>query len=459
MGKQLTVWQRSISVKLALAFLFVGVLGAALVALYVGLRTRTAFERFRLDQELVPLVGALKAHYQERESWTGAGPLLRRSNDVAMGRGMMHGWTLRTSLVDTDGIILQDTIPRQIGEQVSRTELRRAVALEHDGVVVGYLLVEGIHGQPRQETLEAAFLSRVRNAILLSALTAAGVALLVGGLLTRTLMGPIHALTTATRAVADGDLGHQVVVSSQDELGELARSFNQMIGDLAHTAQLRRQMTADIAHDLRTPLSVLMGYTEALNDGKLKGSAEIYTVMHCEAQHLNHLVGDLRLLSLADAGELQLSCQALSPESLLEQVEAAHRVQAEASGISLVVDAPSDLPSISADPERMTQVLNNLVTNAMRYTPSGGTIRLRAQAAATAVHIDIADNGSGIAPEDLPYVFERFYRGDRSRQQWQGESGLGLTIVKSLVEAQGGSVAVNSSPGAGACFTISLPIA
>jgi signal transduction histidine kinase len=366
---------------------------------------------------------------------------------------MRHMWI---TLVDADGVVVFGG-RQAAGATVSRRELRQGVPLKVEGEVVGWLLYDAFRDPWGPGPPEGDFLERVKQAIVFGALGAMAMALLLGVLLARTLTRPIRELTAATRLVAQGDLGRQVTVRSKDELGQLTASFNRMSRDLARTNKLRRQMTADIAHDLRTPLSVILGYTEALSDGKLQGTPEMYEVLYSEAQHLRYLIEDLRILSLADAGELPLTRQRIAPRVLLERTAVAHGVRAEQRDISLHVDAPADLPAVEVDPDRMAQVLGNLVANAMRYTPAGGRIVLAAESDANAVTLHVQDDGAGIAPDDLPYVFERFYRGDKSRQQLDGESGLGLAIVKSLVEAHGGTVSAESTLGEGTTFTITIP--
>ncbi|OUC06367.1 histidine kinase, partial [Litorilinea aerophila] len=335
-------------------------------------------------------------------------------------------------------------------------ELAGGVPIRVNDQVVGWLLIDWPRSRQLPGSPEQDFLSRINRAIVLGALGATAVALLLGVILARTLTRPIRELTAATQQVAQGDLGHQVEIHTQDELGELASSFNQMSARLARANQLRRQMTADIAHDLRTPLSVILGYTEALSEAKLPGSPEIYEVMHAEAQHLSRLIDDLRTLSLADAGELPLFREETEPGALLSRVAMAQRPQAEQRGVTLTVRQEASLPTIQVDPERMVQVLGNLVGNALRYTPAGGTIELAAYPTAGGVVLQVRDTGSGIDPEDLPYIFERFYRGDKARHE-NGESGLGLAIAKSLVEAHGGTIQVESTPGEGTTFRITLP--
>ena len=262
-------------------------------------------------------------------------------------------------------------------------------------------------------------------------------------------------LTDATVEIARGKLGKQVKVRSKDEIGKLAMSFNQMSLDLEQATTARRQMTADIAHDLRSPLSVITGYAEALSDNKLAGTQEVYDILLQETKLLDRLVDDLRLISLADTGELSLNLQAVSPFTLLERLTARHMVTANQLQLSLVMVPSEVLPMVNVDVERMSQVLDNLVLNAFRYTPEGGKVLLDAKAIGDKVAISVTDTGNGISQEESPHIFDRFYRGDKSRQH-NGESGLGLAIAKSIVEAHGGSISVENEPGLGAKFTITL---
>jgi signal transduction histidine kinase len=260
------------------------------------------------------------------------------------------------------------------------------------------------------------------------------------------------------QALARGDLKQEVPVRSADELGDLTQAFNRLSADLARSNEQRRQMTADIAHDLRTPLTVINAYIDGLRDGVFKPTPERFEAMHTEAQHLQHLVEDLRTLSLADAGELPMQRVPVALPALLERLVAACALQAEASGIALRASSEPGLPEILADPERMMQVLGNLVTNALRHTPSGGRITLSAGMRGSVVALAVQDTGAGIAPEVLPNIFDRFYRGDSARSAQDGESGLGLAIAKSITEAHGGTLEVRSQPGRGMTFTVLLPV-
>lgn len=303
--------------------------------------------------------------------------------------------------------------------------------------------------------LRISSLKNINRATFISALIAAVLALILGSVLAFTLTRPLRELTEATHEISQGKFGLQVKVRSQDEMGELATSFNQMSLDLQQATQARQQMTADIAHDLRSPLSVLTGYTEALSDGKLSGTPEIFEILHQETKHLGRLVDDLRTLSLADAGELSLIVQQIQPQTILERLAARHAVTAQQKRITIRVESDPGLPAVSVDVERMAQVFDNLILNAFRYTPQGGEITLVAGRNTQGVYFQMRDNGSGISPQDLPHIFDRFYRGDKARQP-SGESGLGLAIARSIVEAHRGKLTVASTPGQGTVFTIQL---
>ncbi|MCA9961209.1 MAG: HAMP domain-containing protein [Anaerolineales bacterium] len=450
---------RSLSSKLVIAFLLVSLIGTILGAIFAGLTTSRQFTQFMLDQALNGLRDNLADYYAANGSWEGVNTVFRYSRFSRSDRSGDMVDLAAPLLIDVTGQVVFNGTSHRSTKFVSSRELERALPIEVDAQVVGWLLPTEDINRRLPATAEASFLQRVNQALFLGALGATAVALLIGIILARTLSRPIRELTSATRALAAGNLDQTVPVRSADELGELAASFNQMSADLTHASQLRRQMTADIAHDLRTPLSVILGYTEALSEGKLPGSPDVYTVMHREAQHLNHLVDDLRTLSLADAGELPLTRRAVAPDDLLQRTLLAYSPQAESQSVALRLEMAPDLPILLVDPERMAQVLNNLVSNALRYTPSGGTITLAAAPTPDQqVQITVSDTGSGIDPLDLPHIFDRFYRGEKSRAQQEGESGLGLAIAKSLVEAHGGSIYAASEPGHGTIFTLTLPI-
>jgi signal transduction histidine kinase len=468
---------RSLAFKLVLAFLLVSLTGAALTAIFARWATYQEFDRLILEQAQENFVSDAATYYQANGSWQGVGehfyrnipapaPQTQPSNHLGPGgqppplRAEDRGQQDRPptpyvfAVADQDGYVVMPAGPYRFGDQVPVDELAQSIEIEVDGQVVGIALATG--ESPELASQEQHYLTRTNRASLYAALAAILVALVLGIILAHRLTRPLRELTTATQAMAQGDLEQQVPVRSQDELGELAVAFNQMSADLAHANELRRQTTADIAHDLRTPLTVMSGYLEALRDGVLEPSPDRFETMHQEAQHLRRLVEDLRTLSLADAGELTLNREPVPPQVVLEQAAATYRHQAEQQEIDLHVQLDPNLPAIKVDSDRMAQVLGNLVSNALRHTPPGGQILLTATQQGKAVLLSVQDTGAGIAPDELPCIFDRFHPGDQTRQTHEGESGLGLAIAKSIVELHGGTISVASILGQGTTFTIAL---
>jgi two-component system sensor histidine kinase BaeS len=465
---------RSLVFKLVLAFLVVSVTGVVLAAVFARWATFQEFDRLVLEQAQNNFLASATAYYQTNGSWLGVREYFHRLAEAPASQPRPDqqlpppqpadrnrpGQQPRTyvfALVDQDGYVVVPAGPYRPGRHIPTDELAQGVEIEVDGQVVGTALVTG--EPPPLAAREVRYLARTNQASLYAALAAILIALFLGIFLARRLTRPVRELTTATRAMAQGELEQQVPVRSQDELGDLAASFNQMSADLSRANELRRQITADIAHDLRTPLSVITGYTEALRDGVLSPSSDTFQTMHKEAQHLSLLIEDLRTLSLADAGELTLIRQLVHPRELLERTAAAHLPRAQQSQVSLQVAAEANVPAVNVDPERMAQVLGNLVDNALRHTPPGGQISLAAAQQGNDVLLTVQDDGVGIAPDKLPRIFDRFYRGDDARQAHEGESGLGLAIAKSLVELHGGMISVQSILGEGTTFAIALPVA
>jgi signal transduction histidine kinase len=447
---------RSLAFKLTLAFLLVGLIGAVLMGFFLTQSTQRRFDQFIVDRNRYSFVRLLAKHYQANGGWAGVEQVLGREGFLEAGPDSnLPAWLL----VDLGGRVILSQGDDQAIVRLLKYERKWGVPIKVEGEIVGWLIFSTYPDRPLPESPEASFLTDMTRAITYSVLGATAIALLLGLLLARTLTRPIRELTVATQALAKGDLGQQVSVRTRDEMGQLAASFNQMSADLARASQLRRQMTADIAHELRTPLSLILGYTESLSDGKLPATQETFDIMYDEAQHLSRLIDDLRTLSLADAGELPLNRRPVDPQALLEQAALVYMPQAQRQGVAIELKASSDLPEAEADPGRIEQVLDNLVSNALRYTPSGGRVILSAEADRDKVFLRVQDSGVGIHPEELPYIFERFYRADKSRQRHGKESGLGLAIAKSIVEAHGGSVSVESTLGKGTTFVVALPSA
>jgi signal transduction histidine kinase len=312
--------------------------------------------------------------------------------------------------------------------------------------------------RPPMGAREILFLSRFRNGIW----TGTGVAALLGVLLAlwlaHRMVRPVVDLTSAARVIARGGTPPAVPVRGQDEIAELARAFNRMAERLAADEEQRRRLFAGIAHELRTPLSVIQGTLEGVLDRVLEATPERIATLHSQAVLLARLITDLRDLSLAQAGQLQLNLQEIDAGPIVRETLEALSPLADEHRVALRADVPRGLPRIDVDPDRLRQIAQNLVENAVRYTPAGGEIMVTmARDDGDGVRLAVSDTGAGVEAADLPHIFRHFYRADQSRARTSGGMGLGLAIVKSLVEAHGGRVAVESAVGKGSTFTVTFP--
>ncbi|MGA4850374.1 sensor histidine kinase [Streptomyces sp. G5(2025)] len=273
------------------------------------------------------------------------------------------------------------------------------------------------------------------------------------------LTRPLRALTAATRRMKTGEASEPVpakVTRSAGEIRQLAAAFNDMAAHRKALEEQRKAMVSDVAHELRTPLSNIRGWLEAAEDGVVETDPALVTSLLEEALLLQHIVDDLQDLAAADAGTLRLHREPVRAAEIAEQVAAAHQARADAAGVKLRATALGD-PWVTADPLRLRQAIGNLVSNAIRHTPEGGSVRITCRSTADAVLIEVADTGTGITAAQLPYVFDRFWRADKSRTRATGGSGLGLSIVRKLAEAHEGTVTAESVVGKGSLFTVRLP--
>jgi signal transduction histidine kinase len=447
----------SLTWKLGLAFLVVSITGAIVAAIFVRIATQQGFQdvaRSHAESDFVTEV----ANYYQNNGYSWDGILEHLRNQSPQNNPDPHYTStppLFFVLLDQQGKVLIPGRGYQPGQIVPADQRSHSIPVKVNGQTVGTVITGTA---PPLSPSDAQFLATTERALLLGTLAAFLIAMGLGIILARSLTRPVRELTSALHAMANGELQQAVPVRSQDELGQLSTAFNKMSADLAFANQQRRQMTADIAHDLRTPVTVIAGYLEGLRDGVLQPTPERFAILYDEAQHLQRLIEDLRTLSLADAGELTLNCQAIKPYTLLQRIAEIYRHQAEQQGINLQVMADEKQAAIDIDIERIVQVLRNLVSNALRYTPPGGTITLSANQNAQGTLLAVHDTGQGIMPDALPRIFERFFRADTSRTQSQGGgSGLGLAIAKALVEAQEGKISVDSQLGKGTTFSILLP--
>jgi signal transduction histidine kinase len=446
---------RSITLKMVLAFLGIALVSILLIVLLARWNTGAEFSRFVVDRRGAELVDRFAEYYSSYGTWEGMEVVSVLNTNLPKPGNYPPPQSFFT-LADENGQVVFAGPGFQRGEQILPPELKKGLPIEVDGKRVGTLFMEPVpfERNPREEE----FLRRTNLMLVYSAVGTSVVALLLGIFLSRTLTRPIRELTEATHAVAGGNLGLQVSVRSRDEMGELAASFNKMSADLARSTDARRQMTADIAHELRTPLSLILGHAEAVHDGVLLPTRENFEIIREEAVRLEHLVDDLRILSLADAGELSIHLQEVSAHKLLNDIQATYLHIARQRDVKIQLDVAPVLPMLNIDPGRMIQVLTNILDNALRHTPEGGLITLSARKAQDGVELSIQDSGPGIEGEDVNRIFQRFYRTDSSRHRNDGGSGLGLAIAKSIVLAHNGQIWAESAPGQGLAVTIKLPL-
>jgi signal transduction histidine kinase len=440
-----------LTTKLILAFLLVSLFSTAIIVGFTRFATNREFNKFVNNQYQADLVDELAAYHQEHQSWVGIEKLYDRGHDGVR--------PLFFSIADPNGIIIVGGMDHHPGEIVRPKEFNAGAPIQVNGETVGILL---LNTPPDRNPLEDEFLRRLSQSIYLSAIGTILIAFILGAILSGTITRPIRELTKATHEMAGGKFGQQVPVRSRDEIGELASSFNKMNDDLARSFNLRKQMTADIAHELRTPLSLIIGHAEAVHDGVLPPSKENFEIIREEAERLEQLVNDLRTLSLADAGELSVEFQPIEINKLLGDIQSHYLVPFNQKRITLNFEPAPVILKANLDPIRFSQVLMNILDNALRYTPEEGRVAISIKQNGEQVEINIQDSGDGVTPEDAAHLFDRFYRTDESRtrdsEHNAGGSGLGLAIAKSIVEMHKGKIWAESEIGKGLKVIIQLPI-
>lgn len=304
------------------------------------------------------------------------------------------------------------------------------------------------------------FRASFNEALIYAAITAMIIAVLLSLLFSRSVIGPLRNVSLVTQRIAEGHYSERVQVKGKDELAQLAMRFNNMAEKLEMVESMRRRLIGDVSHELRTPLTAIKGSMEGLMDGILLANDETYNEIYHEVDRLNRLVDDLQELSRVEARAFQLNLQRVDIAPLVQVVFARLAAHAESKRIALDFEAASDLPPVLADEDRVIQILTNLMDNALKYTPEGGRVTILANQQNDEALLSVRDSGIGISAEHLPYIFDRFYRVDKSRsRQNGGGSGIGLTISRALVEAQGGRIWVESAgDGLGSLFTFTLPV-
>ncbi len=478
--------------RLTLAFTLVILVAVGAVAILIKRTADAEFRQYITRSGMMASGSGMEeliTFYRREGSWQGVESLL--TEGVLVGRptggirpmdfrpdragipGTIRG-RLDVVLAGAGGKVVFDSAGEDTGKRLRPREREKALSIvdPDSQEVIGYLLI-AIPQPVRLGALEQRFLDRLQNALVIGAALAVGLGLIAGAILSRSLTAPLQRLAAAARAVAGRDFSRRVEVEGSTEMADVARSFNEMTAALEQSEQQRQNMVSDVAHELRTPLSVLQGNLRAiLDDVYALDKAEI-SRLYDETRLLGRLVDDLRELALADAGQLRLHLRPTDAAQVVCSTTDNLALVADAQGVTLSARVTDDLPAVQADPDRVAQVLRNLLVNALRHTLPGGsvTVTVTRPRSAAAVEIAVADTGEGIAPEDLPHVFERFWRADPARartgrarsggrdNRLAGGTGLGLSVAQSLVQAQGGRIWVDSLPGEGTTFRFTLPLA
>ncbi len=448
----------SLRFRLIIAFTIVILVAVGAVYFFVSRTARGEIQQYstRSEQMRLSRVGLeLNRYYITHMGWDGIQPSIEQW-------GSLYGQ--RIILTDESGIVFADSEGKLLGEQYQPDSpgirlppqmIGGSSNMMGGSSPILYITPEPAAGFPSPQNLSQS----ISRFLLWGALLAIGIALLFTFFLSRRILAPVQALTVTAKHLGHRDFSRRVQVHDKGELGELANTFNSMAADLERTEQLRRNMIADASHELRTPLSNIRGYLEAIRDGVVAPDKETINSLYEEVLMLSRLVNELQELALAEAGELKIVPQEEDVTELIQQAVTGARVQATVKGISVSTDLPEKIPHAQIDSHRISQILRNLLDNAVAHTTRGDSITVAARQQGNWLEISVTDTGEGISAEDLPNIFERFYRVDKSRTRATGGSGLGLTIAKRLVEAHGGQIQVQSELGKGSRFSFTVPVA
>jgi len=465
----------SLRFRLLIAFVLLILITIGTISLFVSRNTGgeiQQYEQRNLQRESDRIIFFLSRYYGINQGWGDVQSLIQQIGE-SEGEHVV--------LTDPSGIVLADSSGKGLGQKFQTSEKGIPLYRVRVGSPMGPMMPSSPGMPMMQPTTEPApppemvgvlyvnpegrvlltreLATRLDRFLIWGGLLALAIALVFTLVLSQRILAPVQALSVAVRRLGKGDLSQRVKTGEKGELGELEASFNLMAAELERTEKLRHNLVADTAHELRTPLSNLRGYLEAIRDGVVTADPATINSLHEEVSLLSRLVDDLQELALAEAGELKLIQQTENFADLVKKSVATVELKAAAKGLSVSINLPEDLPPVNIDFHRISQVLRNLLENAVTHTPRGGSIAVAAERKDDMVEVSVTDTGEGIPAEDLPNIFERLYRVDKSRTRATGGSGLGLTIAKRLVEAHGGVIKLESKAGEGSRFTFTIPIA
>ncbi len=463
----------SIATRLTLSFLAIIILT---MLLFMVVTNRVVYNRFadlvvrsgnNFSHRVVPI---LEQYYQANGSWKGVENLVfdapgnreggfgrfRQENGNMMMPGLMiTAQDERFLLINGDEIIF-DTNPDGIAINKPENLAKFGSPVIVNGEQVGTFLVASTMGILSES--QNIYIARVNRTLIWVGSIAVLMVLVVALWQSRSIVQPLQEMADAARQLARGNYQQRVAVERNDELGDMANAFNQMASDLSQQSELRRQMMADVAHELRTPLSVLRIDLESMEDGLMEASAENVRALQSEVSYLSNLVDDLRMLSLADAGDLKIEKTPLELNSLVREMVERQQNAARERKIILKASYSEKEIFVMGDPLRLSQVLVNLLSNAIQHTQQTQEISTKVEIDKQTAIVSVTNYGTSIPQEDLERIFERFYRLERSRNRDQGGSGLGLSIARSLINAHGGKIWAESVQGESTTFKFSLPL-
>ncbi|MGG3562398.1 ATP-binding protein [Neobacillus rhizosphaerae] len=449
--------------KLIVAFSVIVLLMGISQSVFLQSRIQSTFQNY-LEQHNIGFMERMKQslelYYQETGSWEHAQELFFEGESSGVqGHGMMmRGLSMNMTmsnvdylLLNTKGIVIADTQGTRIG--MVGSELKgNSLSLMVNGEKRGTLVIQ----QHILQDLEKEFLRSSNTAIFISGLIAAAMSVLFSIWIARKISKPLTNLMVAIKKIASGEKVDQVAISTRDEFSELGEAFNDMSHKLERNEEVRRSLVADVAHELRTPLTILQGKLESIQEGAIEASEEVVLELTDEVYRLNRLVSDLQQLSLAEAGKLPLNKKNVDVKRLIDRICSTLQWLADEKEITLKHDRIPTACLLQMDADRMTQVIVNLIGNALRHTPEKGMVEISVVERDQAHLIQVRDTGHGIPEDVLPFIFDRFYKRDSSRSRHEGGTGLGLSIAKGFVEAHGGSITVASERNKGTVFTISF---
>lgn len=450
----------SLRIKLILAFSIVAIVAVLGIVIFANLDSERQVSSYVArggQYGLTKLVEDLENYYEVNGTWEGVDSVISDSN-FRGGRNNQRGNNTGLQLLDEHRVVVWGSTSDIVGTVIDQADLADAIQLYSSrSNTVGYLLVDASYTVGVEDITP--FVTRLREVVLYSGIVAIILAIVLAILLSNYLLKPVKALTRASGELSSGNLSSRVTVKGNDELTDLANTFNHMAASLETAEERKKALTADVAHELRTPIAVQKAQLEGMLDGVIPLTTDnLETALH-QTDLLSRLVDDLRLLAMADAGEIQFQYRDTELKGLIEQVAGQFGRQLQSDGTRIVCEIKNfeNQNIYLIDPDRLTQILHNLLSNAQRYGRKGGVISVLCEEQLDKVSISVKDDGPGLPESAIPHLFERFYRHERARSRETGGTGLGLAISKRLAVLMGGDLTAGNHPDGGAVFTLELP--